>query len=75
MESNEHVSPKLDVMARVICVLVGLAFGCLALLAHSGEAHFLLVAVLALVSVFNLVAGMIGPRSLRLALVTWMPWF
>jgi hypothetical protein len=75
MGSNERVSPTVDLIARVICVLVGAGLGAAAFIGHAGDGNPWLVGVLAAVSALALAAGTVGPRSVRLALVTWMPWF
>lgn len=73
--AEEYVPPLVDAFARAICVFSALLFGAGAFFAYSNQAHWAFIAVLAGATTTTLVAGTYGPRSFRIGLLTWLPWF
>jgi hypothetical protein len=74
MEDSENIPPRVDLFARLICLVVGSMLAICAYHAFS-LSQYLLFWPLAVGAAVTLIAGFFGPRSLRIGLVSWMPWF
>ena len=75
MEDSEKIPPRIDLVARIICLVVGSVLAICSYYAFSSNSHGVLSWLLAAGATVTLVAGTFGPRSLRIGLVIWMPWF
>ena len=74
MKSTQS-SPHIDLFARVVCLIGGVLFAMGAGLAYSPSNFSGLFMFLSAVAAVHLVAGIAGPRKLRTAIVSWLPWF
>ena len=75
MEGPDKIPPRVDLIARLICLAVGSGLAICSYYAFSSGGHGFLSWLLAFGATVTLIAGSLGPRSLRIGLVTWMPWF
>ena len=75
MNHDEKIAPRVDLIARIICSAVGFVLGACSFYAFSSNGLGILSWLLRLGAAVALFAGIFGPRSLRIGLVTWMPWF
>ena len=75
MSHDEKIAPRVDLFARLICLAVGSVLGVCSFYAFSSDGLGILTWLLGLGAAIVLFAGIFGPRSLRIGLVTWMPWF
>ena len=75
MKSQADIPPHVDRFARAICLVLALAFGAVAATAYSVDGHPVAYWLCGAGGLLFLVAGTVGPRNLRIGLLTWLPWF
>src|SRR3546814_15330007 len=75
MESTSEMPDRLDLFARIICIILGAVFAFAAWLAYTSSGPAIVHWLCGVGAIVLLTAGTFGPRSLRVGLVTWLPWF
>jgi hypothetical protein len=73
MDSDGKISLRMDLIARALCLLFGVLFSIGALLSYSANEFSVLFLVLFILAMINIMAGTVGPRSLRIAIVSVFP--
>ena len=75
MDNATEVTPRVDLIARVVCVGLGVLFALIAWLAYINGGPGFAYWACGFAAIVLLVVGSIGPRSFRVGLVSSMPWF
>jgi hypothetical protein len=66
--------PRIDLFARLLCVLLGIALGAVAAAAWRSGGHAALYWLCGAGALLLLVAGTVGPQRLRVGLLHLLPW-
>src|SRR3546814_1347826 len=72
MESTSEMTDRLDLFARIICIILGAVFAFVAWLAYTSSGPAIVYWLCGVGAIVLLTAGTFGPRSLRVGLVTWL---
>ncbi|MFT3896232.1 MAG: hypothetical protein QM719_00795 [Thermomonas sp.] len=75
MKSKDDLPDRIDIIARILCLAMGLAWSVGAGFAYSGSPRSMLgVWLLVTAALIFFVAATFGPRWFRTVLVSWVPW-
>lgn len=72
--SDDDIPPRIDLFARLLCLLLAPVFGAVAAEAWRSGAHALVYWLCGAVALLLLAAGTVGPRRLRVGLLHLLPW-
>lgn len=71
---DDDIPPRIDLFARLLCLLLAVAFGAVAAVAWRSGGHAAVYWLCGAAALSLLVAGMVGPQRLRVGLLHLLPW-
>lgn len=74
MKQTSDVTPRIDRFARLLCIVLGMLLAIATWIVYAGAGPAFAYGLCGFGAILFLMAGTVGPRGLRLGLVTWLPW-
>lgn len=74
MKRTSEVTPRMDLIARIICIALGSALGVGAWIACDADGARFVCWLFGFGAATLLAVGTVGPQRVRIGLVTWLPW-
>jgi len=74
MKRTSEVTPRLDLIARILCIGLGSALAAGAWIAYDADGFRFACWLFGFGAATLLAVGTVGPQRVRIGLVTWLPW-
>lgn len=74
MKSTPKATPRLDWIARIICIVLGSGLAAAAWISHATDGPLFARLLFGVGAAALLVAGTVAPQRVRMGLVAWLPW-
>lgn len=71
---DDDIPPRIDLFARLLCLLLAVVFGAVAAVAWRSGGHAAVYWLCGVAALTLLVAGTVGPQRLRVGLLHLLPW-